>query len=74
MTIHTCSFTEKCLEPGGFHGICERHRAEINGLLAPANDRDRPLVGDECPCIPCQSGLSHIMPCLNQEKSDAHSA
>lgn len=25
---------------------------------------DQSDPGEGCPCIPCQSGLTHIMPCL----------
>lgn len=51
MTIHTCSFTEKCMEDGGFHGCCPAHRAELRGEMWPAND-PAALVDDVSPVDP----------------------
>ena len=31
-------------------------------------DPDRPLVGDECPCVSCRSDLAGIAPCRNLER------
>jgi hypothetical protein len=28
---------------------------------------EHPLLDNDCDCIPCRSGLTHIMPCLGDQ-------
>lgn len=56
---------------GRFPRTCLKCGAPADPFVCPEHKHlyasEPALMGDECPCIPCRSGMTHIMGCLKTE-------